>query len=461
MTHRRLTRRALSRRTVLRGLGTAIALPWLEAMAPVSRLVGGGLAAAEPSRPLRTAFLFFPNGTHHADWAPTGEGRDVVLPELLSPLARHREEILFLRGLSHRNARALGDGPGDHARSAACFLTGAHPHKTAGADIECGTSIDQEIARRVGGETLFPSLQLGIEGGRRSGQCDSGYACAYSSTIAWADPHTPLLHETDPRQLLDRLFLRGPTDETARARAERIDSRRSILDFVRDDARRIEGSLGVRDRRKLDAYLTGVRELEKRIEQAERIAALEARGEGVAVPDRIPRVYSEHVKIQMELAILAFRLDLTRVLTFMIANEGSNRPFPELDIAEGHHHLSHHKGSEGKIESIRRINRFQSELFAHFLDRMRETDDEGQPLLDSSLVLWGCAIRDGNRHDHHDLPVLLAGRGNGASDPGRIVHTPKNTPLCDLYLSLLRSSGGSVTRATERFGDSRAALALS
>ncbi len=445
----------LSRRTVLRGLGTAIALPWLEAMTPLTRL-RGALIAGEPTRPLRFAFLFFPNGTHFDDWAPTGEGRDVVLPSLLEPIARHKENILFLRGLSHKNAGALGDGPGDHARSAACYLTGAHPFKTPGADIHCGISVDQMIAGTIGRETIFPSLQLGIEGGRQSGQCDSGYACAYSNHISWADPHTPLANEIDPRQLLDRLFLRGPSAETARARDERLIARRSILDFVREDARRIEQTLGVRDRRKLDAYLTGIREIERRIEEAERLSELEARGEGIDVPDRIPRDYTEHVKLQFELMLLAFRLDLTRVVTFMIANEGSNRPFPNLDIRGGHHSLSHHQGEESKVDAIKRINRFQNELFAHLLDRMQETDDEGTPLLDSSLVLWGGAIRDGNRHDHHDLPVLLAGRGNGAVEPGRIVRTPDHTPLCDLFLKMTHLAGGDA----KSFGDSQGPLSL-
>jgi hypothetical protein len=446
----------LSRRTVLRGLGTAMALPWLEAMTPLSRL-RGALIAAEPTRPLRTAFLFFPNGTHFADWAPRGEGRNIEIPSLLEPLARHRENILFLRGLSHRNARALGDGPGDHARSAACFLTGAHPFKTPGADIHCGVSVDQAIAAQIGSETPLSSLQLGCEGGRRSGQCDSGYACAYSNNISWADPHTPLSNEIHPRQLLDRLFLRGPAAESTRAREERLVTRRSILDFVREDARRLEKNLGVRDRRKLDAYLTGVREIERRIEQAERLSELEQRGEGIEVPDRIPRDYSEHVKLQMELMILAFRLDLTRVATFMIANEGSNRSFPNLGVRGGHHQLSHHKGEPSKVDAIRKINRYQSELFAHFLDRMHETDDEGQPLLDSSLVLWGGAIRDGNRHDHHDLPILLAGRGGGRVEPGRILHFPKHTPLCDLYLRMIRLAGGDA----ETFGDSKSVVSLS
>ena len=323
-------------------------------------------------------------------------------------------------------------------------------------DSHCGVSVDQVIAEQLGAETLFPSLQLGIEGGRRSGQCDSGYACAYSSHISWSNPHTPISPETDPRGLLARLFLRGPAAESARARADRLETRRSILDFVRDDTRRLEGKLGVRDRRKLDAYLTGVRELERRIEQAERVAELEARGEGVEVPERTPRDYDEHVKLQMELMLLAFRLDLTRVVPFMIANEGSNRPFPHLAIREGHHTLSHHKGEPGKVDAIRSINRYQNELFAHLLDRMQETDDEGAPLLDSSLVLWGGAIRDGNRHDHHHLPIVLSGRGGGAIEPGRIVHTPKHTPLCNLYLALIGLAGRSVPS----FGDSTEPLSL-
>jgi len=440
---------------VLRGLGTAVALPFLEAMLPRS-LASLAVAGESVARPLRFAFLFFPNGTHFAEWGPTGEGRDVVLPPLLEPLARHRESILFLRGLSHRNATALGDGPGDHARSAACYLTGAHPRKTPGADIENGVSVDQVIAGRIGSDTAFPSLQLGCEGGRQSGQCDSGYACAYSSHISWADAHTPLAHEIDPRQLLDRLFLRGPAQESARAREERLATRRSILDFVREDARRIETRLGVRDRRKLDAYLTGVRELERRIERAELLAELEAREGAIDLPDRIPRDHGEHVKLQMELLVLALRLDLTRVVTFMLGNEGSDRTFPSLGISEGHHHLSHHEGDARKIDSIRKIDRHRNELFAHFLDRLAETDDEGAPLLDSTVVLWGGAIRDGNAHDHHDLPLLLAGRGNGAVAPGRLLRVPDHTPACDLLLSLIRLAG--VER--DSFGDSRGALPL-
>jgi len=451
-------RAPLSRRTVLRGLGTAVALPFLEAMLPRSLgAIARGASSAIAARPLRFAFLFFPNGTHFAEWGATGEGRNVVLPPLLEPLARHKEKILFLRGLSHRNATALGDGPGDHARSAACYLTGAHPKKTPGADIRNGISVDQVIAERIGGETPFPSLQLGCEGGRQSGQCDSGYACSYSSHISWADAHTPLSHEIDPRQLLDRLFLRGPAEETVRAREERLATRRSILDFVQDDARRIETRLGVRDRRKLDAYLTGVRELERRIERAERLAELEAREGAIELPERIPRDYGEHVKLQMELLVLALRLDLTRVVSFMLANEGSDRSFPNLGIAEGHHHLSHHEGNAAKIDAIRRIDRYQNELFAHLLDRLAETDDDGVPLLDSTILLWGGAIRDGNAHDHHDLPVLLAGGGNGAIAPGRLFRAPDHTPLCDLFLSLIRVAGAE----RESFGDSRGALALS
>ena len=447
--------RPLSRRTVLRGLGTALALPWLEAMTPLQR-VGGRLMAAEPLRPLRHAFVFFPNGTHHDEWAPTGEGTEVALSPLLAPLERHKGSITFLRGLTHRNARALGDGPGDHARSAAAWLTGAHPFKTPGTDIRCGMSIDQRLAELNGRQSFFPSIQLGIEHGRRSGQCDSGYACAYSNHISWADPYTPLTPEVSPRQFLDRLFLRGPASETERARAERLARRRSILDFVQEDVRRLEGRLGVRDRRKVDAYLSAVRDLERRIEQSERAVALEAEGSGLGIPEQAPNSYDEHVSLQSELMILAFRLDLTRVATFMLANEGSNRSYPFLDVNEGHHSLSHHRGDERKIDEIRRINLYQSEILARLIDRFAETEEEGVPLLDSSLILWGTAIRDGNRHDHHDLPMLLAGRGGGRVAPGRIVHTPKETPASNLFLRMIEWSGGG----DAAFGDSTGALAL-
>lgn len=440
---------SISRRTLLRGAGVALALPWLEAMAP-RRAFGARPAPA----PRRLVFVFAPNGIHMPDWTPAGTEPGFALPRLLQPLEAVRGEVLVLTGLAHDNARAKGDGPGDHARSAACFLTGAHPKKTAGADIKCGVSVDQLAAQRLGTATRFASIELGTEPARQSGDCDSGYSCAYSSCVSWRTPHQPVACEIRPALVFDRLFGADVAGQTEAEREARWRERRSILDWVADDAARLRARLGATDRRKLDEYQDSVREVERQL------AALAAGGPDrsvagdLQVPEGVPGDYRAHVRLQYALLALALRLDLTRIATFMLANEGSNRNYGFVDAPGGHHHLSHHGGDPDKIEGIRRINAFHVRQFAGFLATLAATREGEGSLLDACAVVFGSAIADGNAHDHDDLPVLLAGRAGGALTPGRHVRHRPHTPLCNLFVALLEIAG---VRAP-RFGDSTGAL---
>jgi hypothetical protein len=358
--------------------------------------------------------------------------------ESLSPL---RKSLTVIEGLDQHNAKALGDGPGDHARSAAAFLTGAHPYKTAGDNISVGVSVDQLAARHLQSQTRFGSLELGCEPALTSGSCDSGYSCAYSANISWHAPNMPMAKEINPRLLFERLFSLGRPGETASARQQRLKTRRSVLDFVSRDARVLRKNSGLADRGRLDEYLEGVRSLERRIEQVEHAEQAPSVLAGFEPPKGIPGEYREHLRLMHELIILAWRLDLTRVVTFMWANEGSNRVFPNLGITEGHHHLSHHGGDASMVERIQAINRFQIEELAWFLQRLQETPDANGSLLDSSMVLFGGAIGDGNRHNHDNLPIILAGRGGGALSPRGHLEVGKGTPLCNVYQSMLGGLG--------------------
>ncbi len=450
--------RTLSRRTVLRGAGVAMALPWLEAMAGGSRAMAGvgGLAGAglrtAPSTPVRLAFVFAPNGVNYPAWAPSGVGRGYELSQTLRPLAGVRSHVNVITGLTLDKARANGDGPGDHARSSASFLTGAQARKTAGNDIQLGMSVDQFAARQIGDRTRLPSLELGCELGQPTGNCDSGYSCAYSSNISWADETTPVPKSVDPARVFERLF---GADADAERREARLRRRASVLDFVLEDSRRLEGRLGAGDRQKLDSFQTSVREIERRIQTA--LADGEETPtppEGYPAPAGVPRKFSEHVDLMFDMMLLAFRMDLTRVCTFAMANDGSNRTFPEIDIREGHHHLSHHQNNQDMIEKIRRIDRFYLERYVSFIERLAATPEGDGSLLDSCMVMYGCGISDGNRHNHEDLPILLAGRAGGAIDTGRLLAAPRETPLCNLYVSMLERAGCDVAS----FGDSTGGL---
>jgi hypothetical protein len=447
----------ISRRAALKGLGVTMALPWLEAMAGggraaagvLSSSAGAGLRTASAS-PTRMAFVFAPNGVNYEAWAPAAAGRTWAASPTLAPIERVREHVNVITGLTLDKARANGDGPGDHARSSASFLTGAQARKTAGNDIQLGMSVDQFAARQIGGRTRLPSLELGCERGQPTGNCDSGYSCAYSSNISWADETTPVPKSVDPARVFERLF--GDA-RSAAERADHLRRRASVLDFVLEDSKRLERQLGAADRRKLDGFQTSVREIERRVRRAQAEGDATPRP-GVPAPAGIPEKFSEHLDLMFDMMLLAFRMDLTRVCTFAMANDGSNRTFPEIGIRDGHHHLSHHQNNQEMVEKIRLIDRFYLERYAAFVDRLAATPEGDGTLLDHCMVLYGCGISDGNRHNHEDLPILMAGRGGGSISTGRLVATRRETPLCNLYVSMLERAGCDVGS----FGDSTGAL---
>jgi len=425
-----LTRKHLPRRTVLKGLGAFIALPWLDAMRPA-------FAAPAPA-PTRMAFVYIPNGVIMPAWTPVQDGPGFELPRILKPLEAHRDDLFVLSGLAHHNADPLGDGPGDHARAAACFLTGVHPRKTAGADIAAGVSADQIAAARIGGDTRFPSLELGCEESRTVGDCDSGYSCAYINSVAWRGPASPLPPQVNPRLVFERLFGSGDGPRDPAARARRAAYRESILDLVQDDARRIARDVGPADRRKLDEYLYAVREIEKRIQNA--AANPPQFTPDIDRPAGVPLYFSEQLKLMYDLLAAAFQGGLTRVATMMVGREGSTRVYWELDMSDPHHSLTHHQGDPERIEKVTRINCFHAEHLAYFLSRLKSVQEGDGTLLDHSMIVYASAIADGNRHTHANLPVLLAGRGGGLK-PGRHVGFPRGTPMTNLYVTMLDRMG--------------------
>ena len=431
----------LSRRTVLRGLGVSLGLPMFESLSPRTA-TGADAAGVVP--PTRMGFIFVPNGVHLSDWTPRREGFRFDLPYILEPLSSVQNELLVLSGLTHDKGRANGDGPGDHARSASVFLTGAQPRKTSGSEIRSGVSVDQMAAQAIGNQTKFASLELGCEEGRNAGICDSGYSCAYSNNISWSSETLPVSKEIDPRLAFERLFAGGKPREVDENQRRRAALNNSILDFIKEDASRLQSKLGTSDVRKLDEYLTGVREIERRIERSESEPKQDIAEElGYAVPKGIPEDYAEHIRLMSDIMVLAFQTDTTRIATFMFANAGSNRSYRQIDIPEGHHSLSHHGNDPKKLEKISNINRFHVAQLAYLLKRLKAIPEGEGTLLDHSMICYGSGLSDGNRHNNEDLPVLLAGRGGGSIDPGRHIRFEHETPMCNLFLSMLDRVGVS------------------
>ncbi|HXE79649.1 MAG TPA: DUF1552 domain-containing protein [Vicinamibacterales bacterium] len=442
------TRTHLPRRTVLKGLGATIALPMLDAMTPA-------LAAPVTKKaPVRLAFIYVPNGVTMAEWTPPGPGgADFQFTRILKPLEPFRKDMFVLTGLAQKNGNALGDGPGDHARAAAAYLTGVHPKKTAGADIQNGISADQIAAQQLAGLTRFPSLELGCDDSRVVGNCDSGYSCAYTNSLAWRSPTTPLPPETNPRLVFERLFGAFDAGLDAETRARRLMYRRSILDSVLDRSKALMNGLGPADRRKVDEYLDAVREIERRIEMAEHdMRDIPA---GIEKPTGIPVEYEEYVKLMFDLQLLAFQTDLTRVVTMMMGREGSLRTYPEIGVPDPHHPLTHHGGKQDWIEKVTQVNEFHARLFAYFIDRLKSTPDGDGSLLDHSMIVYGSGLSDGDRHTHEDLPVLVFGRGDGSLRPGRHIVYPSETPMNNLFLTLLDRMGVHA----ETLGDSTGRVA--
>jgi hypothetical protein len=445
-----VSRRRFLGQTALRGAGLSVALPTLPSLLPSAARAA---EAAARSAPTRMAFLYVPNGVIVDRWRSTGAGRDFQLGTSLEPLESFKKDLQVVTNLGHKNGTAGGDGPGDHARASATILTGARPFKTAGSDIRVGVSVDQVAAQRIGQETRFASLELSCDGVRKSGGCDSGYSCAYQFNIAWRSPTQPATPESNPRLVFERLFGKGSREERAANMAARLELDTSILDFVADDARRLAGRLDGADRLKLDEYLTGVREIEQRLVRLERLGLPDVPDR--ELPDAPPKAYGEYVRLLADMLVLAFQTDSTRVATLLLAHDGSNRTFPEIDVREGHHHLSHHKGDEAMIEKLARIDRFYIEQFAWFLDRLRSTPDvDGRSLLDNSMIVYTGGLSDGNRHRHDDLPLLLAGRAGGSLAAGQLLDLPEPRPMSDLFVTLLDVVGAPV----ERFGDSTGRL---
>ena len=438
----------LNRRTVLRGIGTGLALPLLESMR-----MPGLLAAttAAPVAPVRMACIFVANGAIMDKWKPTGEGKEYQLSPTLEPLAPFREDMVVFSGLTQHHARANGDGGGDHARNASAYLTGAQPRKTSGADISVGQSIDQAVAEKIGSQTRLPSIELGIDRGRNAGSCDSGYSCAYSSNISWKTATTPTSKEVNPRSAFERLF---GNPETAADMERRLRNRRSILDFVSDDADRVRQAVSGADQRKLDEYFQSVREIEERIARAN---STPKEIPDLTLPEGIPSVLAEHTQLMFDILLLAFQTDSTRVATLMLADAGSNRSYPEVDVRDGHHELSHHQNDKDKMEKIARIDRYLVERFGYFLEKLKSTTEGDSNLLNNSMILYGSAISDGNRHSHDDLPIILAGRGGGTIQTGRYVNHPNETPLNNLFLAMADRMGAKL----DKHGDSKGVLDLS
>lgn len=442
--------RPISRRTVLRGLGAAIALPWLEAMSNSRSLM-----AVEPeARIFRHMFVYVPNGMHMPDWEGDREGRDYRIPKILEPLAAYRDRLTLLQGLTLDGARDHGDGGGDHARSVAAFLTGAHPKKTDGEDIINGVSVDQRLAELLSEQTRFRSLELGLEPSAPAGTCDSGYSCVYTSNLSWRTDRTPVAKEIDPAAVFDRLFGTGAPQEDSEGREKRERYRRSILDFVADDAAALQRRLGQTDRQKLEEYLYAVRQIEQRLSETGKLSAPEAGVPDYPRPAGVPEDFAEHLKLMFDLATLAFQTDSTRVITLMVTNAGSNRGYSEIDVPDGHHDLSHHQNDQDKQSKISKINTYHVSLLKHLIDRMNETQLGDRSLLDDAMVLYGSGISDGNRHNHDNLPIAVIGGCAGRMKVGMAKRYASETPLTNLYLSLIRQAGGK----DSTFGDSRGAL---
>jgi len=441
-----VTRKHLARRTFLRGLGTTLALPFLDAMVPALK---AGTAAQAP---VRTAFVYVPNGIIMKDWTPAAEGSAWEFMPTMKAMEPFRENMLVLSGLAQVNGRALGDGAGDHARAGATWLTGVHPKKTE-VEIHAGISADQVLAKEMGKATQLGSLEIGLESPSLAGDCDSGYSCAYTNTISWRNPTTPMPVEVNPRAVFERMFGDGETTDPA-ARLAAMKEQSSILDYITGDVKRLASGLGSADRGKLDQYTDAIRDIERRIQKAEEQNAT-MKMPVMERPTGIPEEFEDHAKLMMDLQVLAFQADMTRVISFMMAREGSNRSYRAINISDGHHSCTHHMNDPDKIAKTQKINTHHVETFAYLINKMKSTPDGDGTLLDHSQILYGSSISDGNAHTHHDLPILLIG-GAGGVKGGRHLRYPKETPLNNLLLTMMDHAGVRV----EKLGDSTGEVKL-
>jgi hypothetical protein len=440
-----ITRKSLPRRTFLRGLGTVVGLPFLDAMAPAFA------ASTMPDPPVRMAFFYLPNGMIMDAWNPGyDEGQIRELPRTLKALEPYKADMLHLGNLTHNTGRALLDGAGDHGRCSGSYLTGIQVKKSL-VDIRAGVSFDQIVANQVGSKTRFPSLELGMDDARQAGDCDSGYSCAYTNNLAWRSETQPLPPTLNPRLLFERLFGSGQP-MTPEERRRQSMYRRSILDFVTDDTHRLESSLGPTDRRKLDEYLSAIREVERQIERAEKDN--KQIDPHMDKPYGVPADFAEHFKLMSDMIAIAFQADLTRIVTFLVTHEGTSRPYRELDIPDGHHPLTHHRNQPELMEKVRRINEYHVKQFAGFVEKMKTSKEGDRSLLDNCMIVYGAGLSDGNAHLHEDLPTLILGRGGNYFKTGRRIMARRETPMCNLFLTMMDRMGVNV----EHFGDATGRL---
>ena len=442
-----VTRKKLSRRTILRGLGAAISLPFLDAMTPAF-----AASTLPRGKPVRAAWFYVPNGIDMRHWTPGDEGPLGTLPSILAPLQPVKDDLLVLSNLTANWGRPLLVGAGDHGRALAAYMTGMQVYRTAGADLRLGVSADQVAASAVGHLTKLPSLEIGLEEPRQGGNCDNGYSCAYAYNMAWRTESQPLPPISDPRQLFERLFGTDVAEPPA-AHARRLAMRASILDQVGGDTKKLETTLGNSDRRKLDEYLTSVREIEQQVQRSEL--------DGVIIdpamekPYGVPPEFPDYFRLMTDIMIAAFKTDSTRVATLMIGREGSTRAYPEIGISDGHHPLTHHMGNMTMLDKVSQINSLHLKLFAEFLTKLKATKEGDSNLLDQSMIVYGSGLSDGNVHTHDQLPTILAGSGgNNFISPGRHIIYQRETPVCNLFATMSERMG--VT--PEHLGDSTGRL---
>ena len=442
-----ITRKSIPRRTFLRGAGAALALPVLDAMTPA--------LSADAKRPIRMSFIEVPNGIMMDKWTPGTEGANFALTRVLEPLADFRDRTLVLSGLDQRQSAALAfEIAGDHPRACTAWLTGAHAKMTAGADLRAGISVDQVAAREFGKYTQLASLEVGLESSEVVGSCESAYSCAYYNTISWRNETTPLPMENRPRAIFERLFGDADASDPAARLALRQEDR-SILDSIAEEVKRLRGVLGGADRSKIDQYLEALRDLERRMQLAEKQDHHEL--PQIAGPIGIPQVFSEYYKLMTDLMVLAWQTDMTRVCTFQIGHEMSGRAYPEVGFGDAHHAVTHHQGDPEKIEKTTKINVFHTKMLAYYLDRLRATPDGDGSLLDHAMILYGSALSDGNLHLYTNLPLLLVGGGAAGIKGGRHIRFPKGTPMTNLLLAMLDKAN---VPHVEKLGDSTGRLDL-
>jgi len=440
-----ITRKAVARRTFLKGAGAAVALPFLDSMVPAM-----ATAATTPKPAVRMAFVYVPNGVDLRNWTLGYEGQLDKMSRILAPLDPYKKDINVIGNLTHNAGRALLDGPGDHGRCSASYLTGMQPRKTM-SDIKAGVSFDQIVGNAVGKGTSFNSLEIGLEDARQAGDCDSGYSCAYTNNLAWRAESQPLPPTLNPRALFERLF-GADASLTPEARRRRNMYRSSVLDIVSEDAKRLAKDLGPTDQRKLDEYLSSIREIELQIARADKDSI--QIDPGFDKPYGIPADFAEHFSLMTNMLTVAFQANLTRVATFLVTREGTSRAYREIGIPDGHHPLTHHRGQEELMEKVAKINTYHVEQFAKWVGKMKSIKEGDATLLDNSMIVYGAGLADGNKHSHEDLPVVMAGRGGSNFVTGRSIVYRKETPMCNMFLTMMDRMGVP----TEHFGDSSGPL---